>query len=313
MDTVSLSVAVYGYNSKKVFDNCLSFNFIKERYTPYSVFSGSFLINDLSGEIIDVEVKINNVLVHKGVVDTCKKTMSSKGMVMSITSRGYTVSLGHCMLVTEIKYGVTLRSLMKDYYSLPNVTYKDTGNTANYLYIKEHASLWDAIVNLSLKNESFYPYISYTNCICISKPASPKSIVFDNNNKLLSYSENYDYSKIISHIHMRNLEGTYNSYNAENKFAINRNIIRHKHINYDRQWVALDDLGLSYKINFSMRGNKSITVEYKGFNGEDIYDKFSVLTDKVKVSNKDISTIQIYGNGKGIFTRLTAYFDSYNN
>ena len=47
-----------------------------------------------------------------------------------------------------------------------------------------------------------------------------------------------------------------------------------------------------------MRGNKSITVEYKGFNGEDIYDKFSVNTDKVKVSNKDISTIQIYGNGK---------------
>lgn len=313
MDTISLSVTTSDSNKRQVFNNCLSFNFIKERYTPYSVFSGSFLISEIGGEIIDVEVRINNTLIHKGVIDTCKKTISSKGIVMSIKSRGYTVALGHCMLATEIKYGVKLKALMTDYYSVPNVTYKDTGKTANYLYIKEHSSLWDAVVNLSLKNEGFYPYIAYTNTICISKPDSPKSIVFDNNNKLLSYSENYDYSKIISHIHMRNLEGTYNSYNAENKFAINRKIIRHKHINYDRQWVSLDDLGLSYKINFSMRGNKSITVEYKGYNGEDIYDNFSVLTDKVNVSNKDISTIRIYGNNKGIFTRLTAYFDSYNN
>ena len=68
------------------------------------------------------------------------------------------------MLVAEIKYGVTLRSLMKDYYSLPNVTYKDTGNTANYLYIKEHANM-GCNREFIIENESFYPYISYTNCI----------------------------------------------------------------------------------------------------------------------------------------------------
>ena len=313
MDTISLSVSIKGINSRKVFSNCLSFNFKKERYTPYSTFSGRFLINFTFNEIVDVEVRVNNTLIHKGVVDVCKKTKTAKGYILFISSRGYSLSLGHCMLANEIKYGLTLTQLISESYAPPNVTYSDTGATVNYLYIKEHASLWEAVISHSLKVGNFYPYIAYPNKIVCSMPANPKTIEINNADKLISFSENLDNTKIVSHIHMRDLEGKYNSFNIENQYATSRKIIRHKHINYDRQWTNDNDNGLQYKVNYFMRGCKSYEVVYKGFNGEDINDIFSIQTNLAVLPSKNITAINIFGNDKGIFTKLTAYVDNYNN
>ena len=112
---------------------------------------------------------------------------------------------------------------------------------------------------------------------------------------------------------MRDLDGNNNSYNIENQFAVNRQIVRHKHINYDRQWSSMTDLGLSYKINYTMRGHKSKSLLYHGFQGEDINDEFSVSIDNLLLNSAEISAIQIFGNKKGIFTKLTAYEDAYCN
>lgn len=313
MDKISLSVLIKGYRDRLTFTDCISFNFDKERYTPYSVFSGSFLINVTFGEIVDVEVTVNNTLIHKGVVDIFKKTISSKGMILYISSRGYSLSLGNCMLANEIKYGLTLTQLINQSYAPPYVTYSDTGKTVNYLYIKEHASLWEAIVNHSLKLGNFYPYISYPNKISCSMPVSQKNILLNNADSIISYSENVDNTKIISHIHMRDLDGTYNSFNLENSYATSRKIIRHKHINYDRQWTSDNTNGLQYKINYFMRGCKSFEVVYRGFNGEDINDAFLIQTNLIVLPSKNISVVNISGNSKGIFTKLTAYVDNYNN
>ena len=313
MDNITLSVSIKDSKDRLTFADCLSFNYIKERYTPYSVFSGSFLINETFGEIVDVEVTVNNTLIHKGVVDICKKTISSKGMVLYISSRGYSLSLGHCMLANEIKYGLTLTQLITQSYAPPYVTYSDTGKSVNYLYIKEHASLWEAVVNHSLKLANFYPYISYPNKISCSMPVSNKNVLLNNPNTIISYSENADNTKIISHIHMRDLDGTYNSYNLENSYATSRKIIRHKHINYDRQWTSDSSNGLQYKMNYFMRGSKSFEVVYRGFNGEDINDAFSIQTNLIVMPSKNISAVNISGNNKGIFTKLTAYVDNYNN
>ena len=144
-------------------------------------------------------------------------------------------------------------------------------------------------------------------------PASPKTIEINNADKLITFSENLDNTKIVSHIHMRDLEGTYNSFNIENQYATSRKIIRHKHINYDRQWTNDNDNGLQYKVNYFMRGCKSYEVVYKGFNGEDINDIFSIQTNLAVLPSKNISAINIFGNDKGIFTKLTAYVDNYNN
>ncbi len=73
------------------------------------------------------------------------------------------------------------------------------------------------------------------------------------------------------------------------------------------------DNGLQYKINYFMRGCKSFEVVYKGFNGEDINDAFLIQTNLIVLPSKNISAVNISGNSKGIFTKLTAYVDNYNN
>ena len=161
-------------------------------------------------------------------------------------------------------------------YSIPEVTYEASTKTANYLYIKEHASLWDTVVNLCLKVEKTYPYVSYPNNIRFTKHQNPKMLYFENYNQYISHSECQDYTKVVSNIHMRDLDGTYDTFNKQNQFAVDRKIIRHKHINYDRQWTSLEDAGLGYKINYTMRGNNSTQLLYKGFLGEDINDTFCI-------------------------------------
>jgi len=313
MDTVLISVIEINSSTRRSITDCISFNFYKERYTPYSEFYGSFLLNGDFVDIIDIEVYLNNILVHKGLVDKCEIRVSSKGKILTLASKGYSSALDYNGLENEIIYGVSLQSLVSEKYNLPFVTYQGITETANYLYIKENATLWNAVVNLSLKQKNTYPFISYPNQICFLKDDSTKYVAINNPDSLISYSTGSDYSKIVSHFHMRDIEGTYNSINAENQFAVENNIIRHKHINFDKQWLALADFGLGYRIDYSMRGRTYISAEYKGFNGEDICDRFSIQTDMIEKNNIEISAIRIKGNKNGVFTALTGYYDEYCN
>ena len=75
---------------------------------------------------------------------------------------------------------------MTGYYTLPFVTCENSTKIANFLYIKEHSSLWDAVVNLCLKVGNTYPYIGYANCIRFTKQSVPKNLIFNNNDNFLS-------------------------------------------------------------------------------------------------------------------------------
>ena len=313
MDMIETSILIFGQQSRFVLSDCLSFNFFKERYTPYSRFTGRFILSENLGEIVDVEVRINNTLVHKGYADTVEIKTTSQGKVLIISSKGYSCALGLNELENEIRYGVTLSGLMTGDYALPFVTCEQNTKAANYLYLKEHASLWDAVVNLGQKLENTYPYISYPNNIRLTRHPTTKYLDFSSSDEYISYSDCQDYSKIYSHIHMRDLDGNYNSFNINNTFATQRNIVRHRHINYDRQWSALEDAGLGYKLNFSMRANTSSKLVYKGFHGEDINDCFSIVKQGEAKTYQYISAVTVYGNKKGIFTSLVSYKDAYCN
>ncbi len=308
MNSVEFSILEKGETERKNLGDCLSFNFTKERYTPYSSFYGRFLLSQEIGEIIDVEVRISGVLVHKGLIDKTRISQKSDGKILSIYSRSYTSALGYNVLPQGVKYGVTLSHLIDECYDLPFVE-KENGyvKSANYMYVKEHTSLWEVVVNLCLKLEGDYPYIKYANVVSFSKH-NPMTVEFSAEN-IIEHSLNVDNSKMISDINMDDIDGNSNGYNLSNSYAIERNIVRHRQSGFDRQWLNMSDIGLSHKISFTMRGVTSEDILYRGFRGEDINDKFSYEND----GEKYISCVRIFGNKNGVFTRVSAYKDAYCN
>lgn len=312
-DRVILSVLEFGETERVILDKCLSINFLKERYTPYSIFKGSFYTPEFLGEIVDIEVTVNGKLIHKGVIDRCEQKQLPSHRVITLSSKGYTFSLGYTELAEEIRYGLSLNSLMTAEVTPPFVSCEQSSVTASYLFIKEHSTLWDAIVNLSLKALQSYPYIVYTNKVKFSKPANPFVHEFSDADVVTSFSFGNDFANLISDIHMRGSDGEYNSYNAELPYAQERNIERHKHVAFDKQWLSDMATGLSYRLKFCMRGLGFKSVTYKGFVGEDINDKFSSGISGFETTALDISAVEIKGGKSGVFTTLTAYRDGYCN
>lgn len=310
MSSIVLKVLEYGSSIAKEFSQCLSLNYVKEYYTPYSTLKASFVLSSDVGEIIDVELCVNGVTVHKGIVDTMDVKVLSSYRSLSITSRSHTSMLGQNEITPGTLAGVSLNTLMTNYIQIPNVYHENLSATSNYIYVKDHASLWEAVTNLCLKQYNTYPYIANVNTVRYTSPASVKSIVLSKDNKnIVSSGNSFNYTNMISAYHMMNTEGTYNTFNRTDTFVSAREIVRHKHIAFDKQWLDNPQTGLGYRLNYGMRGYKSSFVSYFGYFGEDLNDLVSYGT----LVNKKISKIEISGGSKGIVTKLTSYYDRYCN
>lgn len=307
MDNVSFTVLEKGKTQRSTLCHCIAFTFEKEQYTPYSLLSASFVSCDTLSDPVDIECTVNNVVVHKGLVDTAVRTKNSSYDILTITSRGYTSALGYNLFASGMKYNVTLSSLINDNYTMPCIdTEEGYIKQANFIWSKENSTVWDAVVNLCLKLEENYPYIKYPDTIRFTKH-TPILRTFTNSN-IISCCHGYDHSRIMSHYHMCDTDGVPSAYNYTNEYATERNIIRHRHIAYDKQWLDTQSLGLSYRAFFSMRGREYNRITYKGFGGEDINDKLSY-----NEKEQYISAVKLVGNKNGIFTTLTAYTDSFCN
>lgn len=262
------------------------------------------------GEVFDAELYINGNPVHKGIVDTMQTEEKAGIKTLKITSRSHTSMMGQNEVTPGVLTNVSLVSLMSNYISIPYVYCENLTSTSNYIYVKEHSSLWDAVTNLCLKQYGTYPYIANINTVRFTMPSSPKTVTLSRQNgNILSCGSFWDYTKALSHIHMADTEGTYNTFNKTDSLVPQRNIVRHKHIAFDRQWLENPEKTLQYRLNFGVRGYSQKFVEYLGFNGEDIND----LLNFEDIQNKRISRIQIEAGEYGIKTRLSCYFDRYNN
>lgn len=287
------------------FSDLVGFRCRKERYTPYSTLDVTAVGGDGISDVVEAKFSIGNKILHRGIMDSLTVTKSGGRTLLRLSSRGFSSMLAQNELAPGLMAGLSLNSLMSEKMIVPNVTWQSSSQTARYIYVNEHDSQWSAIVNLSLMLNADYPYIGEVNEVRLS-PASPKTHTPAD---IFEEGGTGDYSKMVSHYHMKDVNGTY-SYNYTDGFATARGIVRHKYINYDRQFVALSSYGLEYRLNFTERGCKSKFLSYIGYNGEE-------LRDKVKFPNGsvyEISAIEVCGNAKrGIFTKNICYFDKYCN
>jgi len=312
-NNVVLSILTKGSAVRKVLNECVSLKFTKERYTPYSVFRGSFVVSEELGEAFEVEVFVNNVLIHKGLVDSCEVKKMPSHSVLTVESRGHSFALGYNEMKSGIAYELNLEGVLTQGQAVPNVSYEKPTSSVGYLFIKTHSSLWDAVVNLCLKSENNYPYIAYPNMVRFTNHANPKTLQFSSLDEIVAVADGSDLSKIVSQINMKDTEDSYDNYFATSQFAVDRGVVRRKYIDFDRQWLADLNQGLVFRLNYSVRGSVFNSVTYRGFNGEDLNDLFEISAVGVEKPLQRISKIEIFGNKGGIFTKLTAYKDAYCN
>ncbi|MDE6594880.1 MAG: hypothetical protein K2K44_02590 [Oscillospiraceae bacterium] len=285
----------------------IGFKCRKERYTPYSSLDVTAVCNstDSVSDVREVRLEIGGNAVHSGIIDNMTISESGGLKKIRITSRSFSSMLSQNELEPGLLAGITLNKLMSESMVVPNVTWQSSAESVRYIYVKEHDSQWTAIVNLGLTLNGQYPYIGGTNEVRLTQRSA--AVLVPQNVYEVGTSE--DYSKMASHYHMKDVNGDY-SYNYTDGYAESRGIIRHKYINFDRQFLALADFGLQYKLNFSQRGCRSKFMRYLGWCGEELRSMVKFPDGTVA----EASVVEISGNAKkGIFTMTGCYYDRYCN
>lgn len=288
----------------------ISLKFTKERYTPHTLLSGKFHSDTLLGEVKSIILFIDNVQYHFGIPDKLEYELHDGMGIYSFSSRGYSCALAYNQLTPGLYSNVTVSSLLRSSIVLPNVSYENMTDSINYVYVKDNDTMWDAACAFSRKYSGDYPYIFGANTVRITKEQLDSLKI--SSTDIVSISQGQDYRRLVSHLHMRDLEGGYNTYNLSNPDAYNRNILRHQHIAFDRQWLSNPTEAMQSKIDYSMRGFRYKKLCYAGFNGEELRQSVNTGFSGIGIDGMEISKISLNLSKEGTFTTLWFYEDNYS-
>lgn len=301
--TVRMYDAQGGCRTEEV---CFYFRYVKELYTPYVYFECKFLSS--SAEIEDfsrVEFWIYGKVMHRGLVDSIDIRSSSGRYEVYVKSKGFTSLLCQNQPAPGMMTNVDLNGVITTFPNIPYITC-ESSDTENYIYIKDGSTVWDAVCNLAFKQTGSYPYIEGTNNVRI-KMRSPVRHFYIDSRSVLAKGVRHDLTKVISHIHMQDIEGNYDVYSKENQAATARNIVRHKQIPLDRQFLSDPYSALDHRLNFSMRGIVCDYIRYVGYNYEDLFD-YITCGD---FSMKRIHSVEVTFSGGMPVTQLGFYNDGF--
>ncbi len=285
---------------------CFYFRYVKELYTPYVYFECEFTSSSV--EIADfnrIEFYIYGKLMHRGIVDSIDIRCNSGRYKVYVKSKGFTSLLCQNQPTPGMMTNVDLNGIISTFPDIPYITCENS-NVENYIYIKDGSTVWDAVCNLAFKQTGLYPYIEGTNNVRI-KRRSPVMEYYLDSKAVLETGVRHDFTKVISHIHMQDIEGNYDVYSKENQAATGRNIIRHKQIPLDRQFLSNPESALDYKLNFSMRGIVCHYIKYVGYSFEDLLDYINCGD----LSRKRIHSIDVTFSGGRAVTQLGFYDDGF--
>ncbi len=296
------------YNSGKYIP-CMdmkSFYFKKDRYNNYTDASGRFVGDyDLDGASV-VYCYVNGRNVHCGMIDQLEKKFENGCWNNYFKSRGFTALLGQNEPVPGMNYSMTLDKLGKINTSIPNVSYQSGTSTVNYIYVKEHSTIWDAITAYSMKAYSRQPFISGTNTVKVY-PSSTTLRNYDGQ-KIVNAGTFADRRTMLSTVYMADADGSYSN-TLSNQPAIDMKIIREKYYSLDKQWLSSPESGLNLKLMISNRRYSGSFFTYVGYLGEELYDLATVSNDKLSLTRKNIKVIEINVKDCTVFTTLEFFDD----
>ncbi|MBE6851528.1 MAG: hypothetical protein E7504_07360 [Ruminococcus sp.] len=285
---------------------CLAVTLEREAYTPYTQVTATFLSQGQEyGNVTSIQLYHRNYRIFMGLVDSIRQYCRDGRAFVQVKSRSFTSVLAQNEIVPGMHFDMTIGRLMTGFYTFPNVYYEDYAGSG-YIFVKDGASIWDSIVNFGYKLSGHYPYI-HMNTVRLTPHDSPKLTAPDSS-QVLEYGEVQDMTKIVSMYHMADIEDHYDAYRLENPVAAASEIVRHKQIRMDKQYLSEPEQALQFRNLFSQRGWRARYVVYNGFANEEICDRVSFGEF---LPESSICRVQMTFGSNGLRTKLWAYDDGF--
>ncbi|MBR4626854.1 MAG: hypothetical protein IKO47_04015 [Ruminococcus sp.] len=285
----------------------LSFSFRKDAYTPYTSLNARAVTNEtLYSSAAEILLYVEGILVHHGLIDSIGAETSGGITVTSFASRGFSSLLCQNQIEPGLKLSISFNALMDSYYVLPYVTHEDNSDASNYIYVKNHSTMWDGVVNLSYKLNGTYPYIRGTNCVRITPVSQPSAFVYTGAD-LLSTGSRISGKRLVSNFHMSDINGDFGTFELTDSDVTAQKIVRHQFFELDRQFLYSPQDALVFRDKYCTRGWKQRFCTYSGYNGEDISDTVTFSG----VNAERIASVTITGSSSGIITEVGIYSDKF--
>ncbi len=281
--------------------NCVSFVYEKEAYTPYTSLKAVVYGDNLPDDITEVKFNIDGYHIHHGFVDSYRVTRRNGINQGTLVSRGFTALLTENQLPPGMYTDMTLDKLFDDYISFPYIEH-ESNMQSSYIYVNKGASIWDGIANLSYKVAGVYPYVAESNTVMMSMPNETREIICDKEN-MYAYGTEIMTRRMVSSYSMADISGEYGAFSAVSAEAEARNIIRHRHFELDRRFLNNPDMACQYKMMMSERGYKRHFFTFVGFQGQDLKD-VAVLDE---LGKRRINAVKVKGGKNGVFTEISVY------
>ncbi|MBR1392981.1 MAG: hypothetical protein IJ561_04010 [Ruminococcus sp.] len=243
--------------------------FRKDKYASGTELSGRIIRSGAAGEAVRVKLEAGGRLIHDGYLEYCRQEMLGGRSVLSFTSKGFSWLLAQNEPVPGINYQVNLASLGALNTQIPNVTYESGTRTVNYISVKEHSSIWDAVSAYAMKAYGTQPYIIGANTVSVTGTQGTMRSYASSD--LISTGTLCDRRTMLSKAYMSDADGQY-SEQVSNSAAVDAGIVREKYFQFDRQWLSSLNMGLRYRINRTVRRSDMSFVKLLGYQGEELFD-----------------------------------------
>ncbi len=291
--------------TQTVLYDCLRFSLVRDRYLPYAALSMKAICPTEINPPVRLQLYLDGTLLHDGCVQHSRITREKGARVISANVQSFTNALTQNQLVPGVHTDVTLSGLMQE-YSLPHITYQSDIPMINYIYVKEHTAMWEALVAYNFKLNQGFPYVRVPNQLYMTAP--PERPVIALPDTLLRQGSSGNGSGIISRIDMASIDGEYGHFTMTNPEAVRRGICNVKQSPFDLQFLYAPLDGLRYRIALGNRRISAKFLEYPGYCGEDLEDRVQTPFGLLRVSR-----IVIRGDQDGIRTEDSFFFDSFCN
>ena len=287
--------------------SCLSLTLEREIYTPYESLHGVFLTDENADDCAATQIELwqDSTCIFLGIADHVEKRRQNGVWLLRVQSRTFTSLLTQNELEPGLHANLTLQSLISGFYTIPHVTAEENSQTG-YIFVKDGTSLWDCVGVFVYKLANRYPFVR-NNQVCFT--LDPDAAVHEPS-QIVTAGELLDSTRLISHIHMEDTDGNPNAYQEENLAARDLQIVRHKQISYDKQFMMNPSYALTYRNRFSDRGMRAKYVTYAGFCNEQLGERVSCGQ---LLQEDTICRVRLTFGPQGLRTSLWAYEDGFYN
>lgn len=251
----------------------LRLRYRKDCYMMGTELTGEVIWQGDASQIKGIALRLGSRLVHKGYAAYVKAEVKSGRQIVSFESHGWSVMLGQNEPVPGMNFGVDLEALGALNTQIPNVTFEGGTDPVNYIFVKEHSTIWDALTAYGMKAYGRLPYIYGANEVRVRKPEGTERYI--SRADVVSEAVIADRRGIHSKVYMSDADGNY-GISEENPLAADDGVVREKYYALDRQWLSAPETGLKMRLKLSQKRCRMTAVTKLGYDGEELFDSFRV-------------------------------------